>query len=48
MIVHGMCLRIWSTTERVVARTSGEAELYAAVRGASEGLGLKSMAQDLG
>ena len=48
MIAHGMCLRTWSTTQRVVARSSGEAELYAAVRGAAEGLGLKSMARDLG
>lgn len=48
LMVHGVCLRTWSTTQRVVARSSGEAELYAAVRGASEGLGLRSMAQDLG
>ncbi len=48
LIVHGVCLRAWSTTQRVAARGSGEAELYAAVRGVAEGLGLKSMAQDLG
>ncbi len=31
----------------MVTRSSGEAELYAVVRGASEGLGLKSIARDL-
>ena len=44
----GMCLETWSATQKVVARSSGEAELYAAVRGAAEGLGLRSMAKDLG
>jgi hypothetical protein len=48
LIVYGVCLRIWLTTQRVVARSSGEAEQYAAVCGAAEGLGLKSMARDLG
>ena len=48
MIVFGMCLKGWSTTQKVVARSSGEAELYAAVRGASEALGLRSMARELG
>lgn len=48
VMVHGMCLKTWSSTQRVVARSSGEAELYAAVRGAAEGLGLRAMAQDLG
>ena len=48
MIVFGMCIKGWSTTQKVVARSSGEAELYAAVRGASEALGLRSMARELG
>ena len=26
ILVHGMCLKTWSTTQRVVARSSGEAE----------------------
>jgi hypothetical protein len=48
IVVRGMCLKTWSVTQKVVARSSGEAELYAAVRGAAEGLGLRSMAKDLG
>ena len=48
MIVHGMCIKSWSATQKVVARSSGEAELYAAVRGAAEGLGMRSMARELG
>ncbi len=48
MIVFGMCVKGWSATQKVVARSSGEAELYAAVRGASEALCLRSMARELG
>jgi cbb3-type cytochrome oxidase subunit 1 len=48
MIVFGMCIKAWSVTQKIVARSSGEAELYAAVRGASEALGLRSMARELG
>ena len=48
MIVHGMCIKAWSATQKVVARSSGEAELYAAVRGAAEALGMRSMARELG
>ena len=45
---YGVCLKVWSSTQNVVARSSGEAELYAAVRGAAEGMGLRSMVGDLG
>ena len=48
VLAYGMCLKVWSNTQNVVARSSGEAELYAAVRGASEGLGLRAMLADLG
>ncbi len=46
--MHGMCLKTWSTTQRVVARSSDEAQLYAVVRRVAEGLGLNSIAQDVG
>ena len=45
---NGACLKTWSTTQTVVARSSGEAEYYAAVKGAAEGVSLQSMLADLG
>ena len=41
-------LKHWSTTQKVLALSSGEAELYGVVKGASEALGLQSVASDLG
>ena len=38
----------WSTTQKTLALSSGEAELYGVVKGASEALGLQSLAADLG
>ena len=38
----------WSSTQRVVTLSSGEAELAGIVKGAAEGLGLQSLAADLG
>ena len=38
----------WSSTQKVVTLSSGEAELYGVVKGATEALGLRSLAQDLG
>jgi hypothetical protein len=37
------CLKSWSTTQDVVALSSGEAEFYGIVRASAQGLGLKSM-----
>jgi hypothetical protein len=45
---NGVCLKAWSTTQTVVALSSGEAEYYAAIKGAAEGLAIKSMSADLG
>ena len=42
------CLKSWSKTLSVVALSSGEAELGALIRGATEGLGLISVLRDLG
>ena len=39
IMVGDVCLKAWSTTQNVVALSSGEAEYYAAIMGASEGLG---------
>ena len=41
-------IRTWSTTQSVIAMSSGEAEYYSMVNGSSMGLGIKSSASDLG
>ena len=38
----------WSSTQKVLALSSGEAELAGILKGTSEGMGLRSLAQDLG
>ena len=48
IMVGDVCLKAWSTTQRVVALSSGEAECYAAIKGASEGLGFLGGCADLG
>ena len=48
MLLNGTCLKSWSTTQAVRALSSGEAEYYAALKGASISLGFRSMAADLG
>ena len=45
---RGVCLKAWSTTQGVVALSGGEAEYYAAVTGASEGLAFSQRAWILG
>ena len=45
--VYGMCVKTWSTMQSGIARSSGEAELYAVNKGMAEGLGLQSLARDL-
>jgi hypothetical protein len=48
-LLHGShCVKTGSSTQTTIAMSSGEAELYAVVRGASEGLGLQALADDLG
>ena len=42
------CIKHWSTTQSTVALSSGEAELGGICRGASIGLGLQALANDLG
>jgi hypothetical protein len=48
VVVGSHTLKTWSRTQSTVAISSGEAELYAAVKGAAELLGLQSLARDLG
>ena len=48
MVVDGGVVKTWSSTQASVAQSSGEAEFYAAARGAAEGLGMISIMSDLG
>ena len=48
-IVHGTHLiKHWATTQSTVALSSAEAELTGICKGAAQGLGLQSLAKDLG
>ena len=47
-MLGGHCIRTWSATQHAYALSSAEAELYALLKGASEALGLRAMAPDLG
>ena len=42
------CIKSWSSTQTVIALSSGEAELYSIVKGASQSLGVQSMLKDSG
>ena len=42
------CVKSWSTNQTIIALSSAEAELYALLKGASQTLGLKSMAAGFG
>ena len=44
----GMLVKHWSTTQKAITLSSGEAELGGVVKAASEALGLQSVAEDLG
>ena len=44
----GMLVKHWSTTQKAITLSSGEAELGGVVKAASEALGLQSVAHDLG
>ena len=41
-------IKTWSTTQQVIALSSGEAELYAMVKGASQSYGVMAMLHDYG
>ena len=47
-MVGECCIKSWSSTQDVIALSSGEAEFYAIVRGCCQGLGAQSMLRDLG
>ena len=41
-------LKFWSSTQKVIALSSGEAEYYGIVRGSAEAIGARSTLGDLG
>ena len=46
--IDGAATKHWSSTQESVALSVGEAEYYALVKGAAEGLGMQALARDLG
>ena len=48
LTVNGVGVKHWSRTQKARALSSGEAEYYAMVTGCAEGLGMQSLAEDLG
>ena len=42
------CFKSWSSTQAIIALSSGEAEFYGVVKASSVGLGCKAMLRDLG
>ena len=41
------CIKTWSSTQAIISLSSGEAEYYGVVKGASVGLGLKAIIADM-
>ena len=48
MMLGDGVVKTWSSTQTTIAQSSGEAEYYALVRAAAEGLGMQSVMHDLG
>ena len=42
------CIKAWPKAQLIVAKSSGESEVYCIIKGSSEGLGLVTLAGDLG
>ena len=41
-------IKAWSKTQAILAKSSAESELYAAVKGTCEGLGVRTLLKDFG
>merc|ERR1712122_122004 len=48
ILLGGHLVKHWASTQKIITLSSGEAELGGIVKGIAEGLGLKSLAADLG
>ena len=44
----GQCLKVWAKRQQVMVLSTAESELWAAVKSASESLGIQSTAKDMG
>ena len=42
------CIKVWSKTQAVGAKSSAESELYGVVKGACEALGIRTLCHDIG
>ena len=42
------CIKTWSSTQAIIATSSGEAEYYGIVKASSVGMGLRSLLADMG
>ena len=47
-MIGNNCLKNWSSTQAIIALSSGEAEYYGVVKASSIGLGIQSMFNDMG
>jgi hypothetical protein len=47
-MLGGCCVKSWSSTQSLIALSSGESEYYGVVKGSSVGLGVQAMLRDLG
>ena len=47
-MIGSHCVKAWSETQAVIAKSSAESELYSVVKGATEALGLITLNTDLG
>ena len=48
MLLGGCCIKSWSSTQILIALSSGEAEYYGVVKAASVALGTQAMLKDMG
>ena len=48
VMIGNNCLKNWSSTQAIIALSSGEAEFYGVVKASSIGLGVQSMFVDMG
>ena len=47
-MLGGCCVKSWSSTQSLIALSSGESEFYGVVKGGSVGLGVQAMLKDMG
>ena len=47
-MIGGHCIKAWSKMQAVLAKSSAESDIYTVIKGATEGLGLITLNNDLG